>query len=274
VHDGSTSIVVLLGRRRMDRLLARLERRLGGYAIPNLILYVVGGMAIVWALAFTRPDVLGRLTLDMSAVRHGEVWRLVTFLFIPADLSYWVMINLYFTWWVGSSLEQHWGAFKLNAFYLLGALGTIVAALIAGGASNLYLDASLVLAFATVFPDVEILLFFILPIRVKWIGILTGAWLVFSFVMSEWSQRAAVVAAVGNYVLFFAGYWGAFLRSQRLRSKQRAKRDEFQASKPTLGQRACAICGAREAEGADIRVCTCEKCGAPRALCLEHARNH
>src|ERR1700758_644042 len=110
----------------MDRLLARLELRLGRYAIPNLILYVVGGMALVWALGFARPEVYDRLALDMDAVRHGQVWRLVTFLFLPTTTSiYWILFNLYFTWWVGSSLEEHWGAFKFNAFYLLGALGTI-----------------------------------------------------------------------------------------------------------------------------------------------------
>ncbi len=258
----------------MDRLLARLERRLGRYAIPNLILYVVGGMTVVWLLAYTRPELLGRLTLDMSEVRHGEVWRLVTFLFVPTDLSYWVIINLYFTWWVGTSLEQHWGAFKLNAYYFAGALGTIVAALVAGGASNLYLDASLLLAFATLFPDVEILFFFVLPLRIKWLGILTGGWLAFTCAMGSWSERGAVVAAVGTYLLFFGGHWGALFKSQTLQAKQRSRRDEFQASKPVLGQRACAICGAREADGADIRVCSCDKCGGPRALCLEHARNH
>jgi hypothetical protein len=259
----------------MDRLLARLERRLGRFAIPNLILYIVGGMALVWALSFARPEVLGRLDLDMVAVRRGEVWRLVTFLFIPTQLSpMWVIINLYFTWWIGSSLEQHWGAFKFNAFYLLGVLGTIVAALIAGGSSNLYLDSTLFLAFATLFPDVTIYLFFVLPIRVKWLGLLAAAGVVYAFAISGWAERGAIFAAMGNYSLFFTGHWVTFLKSHALQSKQASRRVEFQGGKPAFGQRLCAICGAREADGADIRVCSCDKCGGPRALCLEHARNH
>ena len=149
----------------MDRLLARLERKIGRFAIPNLITFIVGGMAIVWVLSMARPGFIGQLVLDMDAVRAGQVWRLVTFLFIPTETS---------PWWVGSSLEHHWGSFKFNAYYALGALGTIVAAVVAGPQSNTWLDASLFLAFATTFPDVSILLFFILPIRVKWLGIVAA----------------------------------------------------------------------------------------------------
>jgi hypothetical protein len=96
----------------------------------------------------------------------------------------------------------------------------------------------------------------------------------YDFIRGGLSERAAIVAALANYLLFFAGFWASFLRSRALQSKQQARRSAFQASKPVQGQRVCAICSAREADGADIRVCTCAKCGSPRALCLEHARNH
>jgi hypothetical protein len=260
----------------MDRLLARLERRIGRYAIPNLILYVVGGMAVVWVLSLSRPEGIERLMLDMQAVRRGEVWRLATFLFIPPRASpFWVLINLYFTWWVGSSLEQHWGAFKFNVYYFIGALGTIVAALIAGPTSNMWLDSSLFLAFATTFPDVTILLFFILPIRVKWLGILAAVGIAFAFVVGGWGARASIIAALVNYVLFFGGHWRQLLQQRRIGVRQKARREQLRSNAPVFGQRVCALCGAREAEGIDIRVCSCEKCGGePRALCLEHARNH
>lgn len=259
----------------MDRLLARLERRIGRYAIPNLILYVVAGMGMVWLLSMTRPDVIGRLQLDMDAVRAGQVWRLVTFLFIPIGSSYWVLINLYFAWWIGSSLEQHWGAFKFNAYYIMGMLGTIVAAAVAGPQSNTWLDASLFLAFATTFPEVQILLFFILPIRVKWLGILAALPILYFLAVGDWGTRAAIIAALGNYLVFFGGHWADVLRQRNVIVRQRAKRETFKGNEPVFGHRVCAICGKREADGADIRVCSCEKCGGkPRTLCLEHARNH
>lgn len=260
----------------MDRLLARLERRIGRFAIPNLMTFIVGGMAIVWVLSMLKDGFLAKLVLDMAAVRRGEVWRLVTFLFIPMGGSpIWVLLNLYFAWWVGSSLERHWGSFKFNAFYLLGTLGTIVAALIAGPQTNTWLDASLFLAFATTFPEVQILLFFILPIRVKWLGIVAAIGILAAFALGEWDARASITAAMANYVLFFGGHWWDAWKSRNLQVRQKARRQSIQSSAPVFGQRVCAICGAREADGADIRVCNCEKCGGQqRALCLEHARNH
>jgi membrane associated rhomboid family serine protease len=261
----------------MDRLLARLERRFGPYAIPNLILYVVGGMALVWALSFTRHDVSQRLELDMDAVRHGQVWRLVTFLFLPTTNSvYFILFNLYFTWWVGSSLEEHWGTFRFNLYYFIGVLGTIVAAAIAGPQSNTYLDYSMLLAFAALFPDVTVLLF-VIPVRVKWLGMAAAAYIAYRGVTAvDWATRAAIVAALGNYFLFFSGHWWNILKSRNLAARQNARRTEFRVSEGTpFGQRVCALCGAQEADGADIRVCSCEKCGGqPRTLCLEHARNH
>jgi membrane associated rhomboid family serine protease len=262
----------------MDRLLARLERRLGRYAIPNLIVYVVGGMALVWAMGFVRPEIYDRLSLDMDAVRHGEVWRVVTFLFLPTTRSmYWILFNLYFTWWIGSSLEEHWGTFKFNVYYLVGMLATIAAAIIAGAQSNLYLDYSMLLAFAALFPDVVIYLMYVVPLKVKWLGLAMAAFIVYDAVTANsWSTRAAIIAALGNYFLFLSGHWLGVLKARGLAARQSARRAELRAEEgPAFGQRVCAMCGAKEVDGADIRVCSCEKCGGqPRTLCLEHARKH
>jgi hypothetical protein len=281
----------------MERLLARLERRFGRFAVPNLIGVVVGGMAIVWVLSLLKPEFQDRLSLDVGAVRHGEVWRLVTFLFIPPPSSpLWVFINLYFTWWIGTSLEQHWGAFKLNAYYLLGAVGTVVAAVIAGGASNTWLDGSLFLAFATIFPNISIMLFFVIPIRVKWLGIVAALAIGYAAVMGGWGTRASILASMVNYLLFFGEHWVAMARNQGTLAQAKSRRASLRADYkgngrgasdpdremdndplPVFGNRVCAICGAREADGTDIRVCSCDKCGGQghqRPLCLQHARNH
>jgi len=267
---------VVLTNEAMERLLERLDRRLGKYAIPNLMAFVVAGMGIVWVLSMQRPEVLSRLWLDFNAVRRGELWRLVTFVLMPIPgLEMFMLINLYFLWWVGSSLEQHWGSFKFNVYYFIGALGTIGAALIAGASSNTWLDSSLFLAFATIFPDVTILLFFILPIRVKWLGILAAVGIAFAFAIGAWGTRASIIAALLNYILFFGGHWRQLWKARGLAVRQRARREQFRSNAPVFGQRTCAVCGAREADGADIRVCSCDKCGGqPRSLCLEHARNH
>jgi hypothetical protein len=261
----------------MERLLARLDRRFGGYAIPHLMTYIVGGMAILWVLSTSRPEALDRLELDLDAVRHGEFWRLFTFVLIPPRSSgFWLMVNLYFMWWVGRSLEQHWGAFKFNVYYFVGVFGAIVAALLTGAASNFWLnDVALLLAFATLFPDVEILVFFVLPLKVKWLGLLSAAPMAYAFFVGGWATRASILASLVGYVLFFAGHWRDAWRSRGVQVRQKARRAELEEVAPVFGQRACAICGAREADGVDIRVCSCEKCGGKqRPLCLDHARSH
>lgn len=260
----------------MDRILARLERRFGWFAVPNLMVVIVVGMGIVWLLTSTHPEAVARLSLDWTSVRHGQLWRLGTFLFIPpASDSYWILITLYFTWWIGSSFEQHWGPFRFTVYYLFGALATVVASVFASPMSNAWLNDSLMLGFATVFPDVEILLFFIVPIRMKWIGAFFACLFAYEFALGDFGTRAAIGAALANYVLFFAEDGWKALRGHRVLAQQRARRADARQSAPSLGLRQCAVCGAREADGADIRVCTCAKCGGrPRNLCLAHARNH
>ena len=261
----------------MERLLARLERTLGKYAIPNLTNYIVGGMVAVFVLAFVRPDFIAWLRLDMDGVRQGQVWRLFSYLFIPPSMSlWWIIFAISFTLFVGRSLESEWGAFKFNLYYLVGMIGTTIGAVIVGhGVGNDWLNMSLLFALATVFPEQEIMML-IIPVKVKWLGLLSFAFLLFSVVSGDWATRVAIICALSNYVLFFAGHWRARLRDRNVAVRQGARRAGWKESAPPprpVG-RSCAICGASQDDGADIRVCSCEKCGRARSLCLEHAKNH
>ena len=261
----------------MDRLLARLERRIGRFAIERLTSFIVGGMAIVFVLAYVRPELIGQLTLDPSRALQ-EPWRFVTYFFLPNTSELiWILFTLYWTWLVGTNLENEWGAFKFNVFYFLGALGTTAAAWITGlPVGNIWLNTSLFFAFATIFPNYEILLFFIIPIRVKWLGLLALAPVAWKFFDGSLGVKAAIAVAFGNYLLFFGGHLVALARGRQLQMRQAARRASFHPPpvEREAATRACAICGARQEDGADIRVCSCEKCGTPRELCLEHARNH
>lgn len=266
----------------MERLLARLERRIGRFAIPNLTFWIVGGMALTFVLIYAKPEALGLLVLDKSLALR-QPWRFVSYLFLPESFQLiWVIFSLYWTWLIGTNLESEWGSFKLNVYYLLGILGTTAAAWITGiPQTNIWLNTSLFFAFATIFPDYEILLFFIIPIRVKWLALLTAAGLAYFMVIGDNGMRAAIAVALVNYGLFFGGHLLALARGQRLQMKQAVRRTSFRRDREERREetksddRTCAICGKRQSEGADIRVCSCEKCGGtPRDLCLEHARNH
>ncbi len=253
---------------------------MGGLAIPHLATLIVGGMAVVFVLGSIRPEFNDLLTLDLARVRSGQVWRLVTYLFLPtSDSVIWLLFDLYLLWLVGSNLENEWGPFKFNLYYLVGMIGTTVAAWLTGGAvGNFWLNASLGLAFATLFPDYELYIFLILPVKVKWLGLLLAAYLAFEAISGSWIARGAIIAATGNYLLFFTGDLVGLFRARKLEVKQAVRRQRSSSRPPpaiVTGGRVCAICGKREEDGADIRVCSCEKCGGkPRELCLAHARSH
>lgn len=264
----------------MDRLLARLERTfLAKIAIERLTTFIVGGMAIAFVLCQVRPEFREYLTLVPRLV-PSQPWRLVSFLFVPPEQGHliWVAISLYFTWLIGTNLEQEWGALKFNAFYFVGALCTLAAGFITGTSlTNVYLNISLFVAFATIFPDYEIRIFFILPMKVKWLAFLAAAYAVFLLATGDNFQRVGIAAVSANYLLFFGGHLLALARGRRMLVRQAARRAEQrpQATEREEDTRTCAICGATQEDGADIRVCSCEKCGGvPRQLCLEHARSH
>jgi membrane associated rhomboid family serine protease len=260
----------------MDRLLARLERKLGRFAIERLITYVVGGMAMVFVLGLVRPEFVRMLELE-PRLALSQPWRFVTFLFIPQTWSLiWVLFSLYFTWLVGSSLENEWGAFKFNVYYFLGALGTAGAAYITGDPQgSMWLHTSMYFAFATVFPNYELYIFFLLRVKVKWLALIFAAFVVLQFVLGDLGTKAAIGVALGNYLLFFSAKLVDLARGRRMAVRQAARRAAHSpVAPPKQAGRACAICGASQDDGADIRVCSCEKCGGPRDLCLEHARNH
>src|SRR5262249_25462717 len=109
-------------------------------------------MAAVFAISYARASFVDKLTLDLARVAHGEVWRLITYIFIPHNTELiWVFFSLYWLWIMGTSLEAEWGSFKFNAYYFVGMIGTTIAAALAGGAiGGFYLNLSITFAFATV----------------------------------------------------------------------------------------------------------------------------
>lgn len=234
--------------------LDKFERRFGFIAIPGLLRYIAILTALVFVLYKVDPSYLGLIDLDPSAIGRGQVWRLVTYLFIPQltsllPLPDWVNAAFYvlFLWWMGNGLEGAWGPFRLTLFVLIGMIGTTVAALLFGASfSNIMLTASLFFAFANFFPDVVIYFAYVLPLKVKWIAWGTAALLLYSFIFASMEYRAAFVAAMANYILFFGA---ETYRAARHRKEvtERRKRFEVQArDAETEPLHKCATCGATE----------------------------
>src|SRR5213596_2577075 len=208
--------------------LDKLERRFGFLGIPGLIRIVIGFTALVWALLWLNPNFRFALDLDPARIRHGEVWRLITYIFVPQTLSFWIILALWFLWFIGEGLEQAWGAFRLTLYFIVGMIGTTVAAFFFGARfSNSMLYASLFFAFARFYPDQVIYLFFVLPAKIKWIAWATAAILLGKFVIGPMSYRMALVAAMANYLIFFGP---EIIHDARHRGEVSARRKRYAQS--------------------------------------------
>jgi hypothetical protein len=181
---------------------------------------------------------------------------------------------------MGTSLEAEWGAFKFLVYWLVGLLATVGAAwAVHRPATNGPFLMTLFLAFATLWPDYEIRVFFVLPVKVKWLAYLDGIYLVYHTATLDGFEMLLPAVSVANYVLFFgATLWdrvrGYGRQAARAGARSRMRASVAEAALPSV--RRCAICGASNDDPeVEIRVCDCEKCGGVmRDLCLPHARNH
>lgn len=192
--------------------LDKLERKFGRCYIPNLMLYIVIGNIVVFIFAYLFPDlpITSLLYFDRSAILQGQVWRVLSFVFYPFSFSpIFMLISCYFYWMIGSQLEQAWGGFRFNAFYFTGIIGTIIGGFITGYATSYYLNLSLFLAFAAIFPNVQFLLFFIIPIKAKYMAYVDVALLLWSLVSCiigrDWGEAVSIIVAFLNIALFFGG---------------------------------------------------------------------
>ena len=186
--------------------LNRLERKIGRHYIPNLMRYLCLGMLGVFILDYLplARSAWGLLYFNRGLILQGQVWRLITFIFLPPNSSViFILLSLYFYYFLGTSLENHWGSARFNIYYAIGILGNIAAGFITGVATNEYLNLTLLLAFAVLYPDMEILLFFFLPVKMRWIG---GAWavyLLYQLIVMPFAYKVSLLFSLLPFLLFF-----------------------------------------------------------------------
>ena len=204
--------------------LAKMNRKYGRYAIKNLMLYIVIGQAIVFGFDFILSSaglsLSYQLFFSLPHIKAGQIWRLLSFVFLPPSSSLlFIAFALYFYWLIGSSLENEWGSFKFNVFYFTGIIGTMLGGLITQTATNMYINLSLFLAFAIIYPNFEILVFFLLPVKVKYIAIIYVVFLIFQLITSGFGGRVAILISILNILLFFGPEIIDQIRNWRRRMK-------------------------------------------------------
>ncbi|MCR4956349.1 MAG: hypothetical protein K6A30_06670 [Lachnospiraceae bacterium] len=268
--------------------LYKMERKLGKYAIPNLITYLIGAYAFGIALYFIAPKALEYLTLEPYYILKGQVWRLISWIFIPSSISIFTIIMLLFYYSIGRQLELYWGAFRFN-LYIFGALiFTDIAAMILYGVllkiygmamplsgyfSTSYINLSLFLAFAVCFPEMEVRLYFLIPVKMKWMAVVYGVIIAYEVVTSGWVVRTAIIASLLNFIIFY-------LLTRNYKSispKEIHRKKKFHQQVKTSTQKTkhkCAICGRTEDDDPTLQFRYCSKCAGNHEYCQDHLFTH
>jgi hypothetical protein len=264
-----------------------LHPRLG---IPGLMRYIVGANAVIYLLSlFARGGSLNFLCMDPASVLRGELWRIVTYVLLPTNGGIFLVISLFFYYWLGESLERLWGSTKFTVYYVSGTLLTALASLLAyliDGISvpvygAVYVNTALFLAFALNYPDAMVNIYFIIPVKMKWLAALEGILYALSVVTAiaarMWGQALMPIVALLNLFVFFTP---DFLRkADRVKAHTRPQAVQFRrAVKEQQRQKGyhhkCSVCGRTDTDYPDLQFRYCSKCAGYHCFCEDHIFNH
>lgn len=289
-------------------MLRKLERRFGKYAVVGLMRYVIILYVLGFVISMMSPNFYYEyLMLDVDKLLRGQVWRIVTFLIQPMDTNpFYLLLSLYLYYMIGNSLEMRWGSFRFNLFYFSGVLFNVLATVVIYIATYIYagvgvsfpidltyINLSMFLAFAVEFAEVQLLLFFVIPIKVKYLGIasaiLEGYFIVSAFIngdpLAKWIAVAAFVAVLNFVIFYFATRkYRSAMNAQQIRRRvvyqQSVRRGQQEGPVSRAGatkvitRHKCAVCGRTELDGDDLEFRFCSKCEGNYEYCMDHLYTH
>lgn len=257
-------------------ILNKLERKFGRFGIPNLTLLFIFPQVALYVLSIGRPKMLEGLVLVPGLVLKGEWWRLITFLVIPPFTN---ALFAFFFWYLfylmGTALENYWGTFRYNIYLLIGYAATVAASFLTPDfpSSNAFLQGSVFLAFAFLYPDFQLLIFFILPVKIKYVAAVTWIWYLLIMVFGQWGSRLLVLASIINFLIFFADDIVYRIKTGRRHMVGQASR--FGASRKTEEPfHHCMVCGITDKTHPDMDFRYCPDCQGTYGYCTDHLNNH
>lgn len=265
----------------MRKILDRIERAWRPHAIPNVTQGLVLGQVLPFVLSLSDQVDLGVIALIPGKVLEGEVWRLVTFLlYPPVAHPIFALIAWYVFWLMGTALEDRWGTARYNIYLFVAWLATIGSSFLVPvfvgqfgwlmPSTNAYIGLSVFLAFAYLFPNFEFLLFFLLPVKVKWLALISWVFIAFQVVLGSWVTRMTALASIANFLLFFGD---DILLSMRAGHKKMGRKLENMREEERVYHR-CTVCGVTERDDPQMDFRYCSSCEGDREYCSEHLRSH
>lgn len=284
----------------MNSFLNKLERKFGRYAISNLAKYLIYGYGAGYALYFLgmifKLDLLSLISLDPYKILHGQIWRLVTWIIVPPEISFWAIFLLLIFFSFGNTLERTWGTFRFNVYIISGIVFTLIGAFILYGAYFLagytakyppyilsshigdyfktyYVYLTIFFACAVEYPDIQMLMMFIIPIKLKWIAVFMAVILGLNFLAGNWETKIAVIASLLNFALFFFGTRNyKYISPGEVHRRQEFKRQT--RHNVIVTKHKCAICGRTEEDSDGLEFRFCSKCNGNYEYCQDHLFTH
>lgn len=286
----------------MQQWLDRFCRKHPRLTLPGLMRYIVIGNVLVYLLDFFGtngyPIASSLLGFSADAIAHGQIWRIVTFIFVPLSGQNPIVfaLSLYLYYFIGNALEREWGSNKFTIFYLFGVVLNILVGFLVGGASMHYINLSMFFAFATLYPDLQFLLFFIIPVKAKWLAWFDAAWFALSVLRYLFQGHLLLalipVVAIFNYLLFFATDISNQVSYWRTRAAQKRKQQQYRQAyqnpggpkvvnfhdaktqtKPNYLHK-CAVCGKTDRTDPQMEFRYCSRCNGYYCYCADHINNH
>ena len=266
-----------------------------GFGIANLMKYIaIGNVAIFLMDLVTGGYASAFLRFHPQLILHGQIWRLLTFVFVPVSgfnprdmfSILWFAMSVLFYYYVGNALERQWGSARFTMFYGLGVVLNIIIGFAFGLPVNMYyVNMSMFFSFATLYPDMQVLLYGILPLKVKWLAWFDAALFAFDMVravsMGAWAFALLPVAALLNYFIFFWDDLMYLIRGKRERAAYRRspqvvnfKKAQKELKKDRGYIHKCAVCGITDADDPDMEFRYCSKCNGYYCYCSKHINNH
>lgn len=280
------------------KFIDKLERKFGRFGIPNLTIYMIVCYVIGYALMIVNPGILNWLSLEPAYILRGQVWRLVTWVLYPPSTSgvlWFAIAVLFFYYPIGTSLERTIGTFKYTLYILSGVIFTILGAFILyfllGGNvlvgnvfSTYYISLSTFLAYAMCYPDMQVLLMFIIPVKMKWMAIFYVVIVVYEMIQyimaGTWYLVIPIVASLLNFIIFYFGTKDF----SRYNPKEVHRRNEFRRAMEPQGRmksgsgsvtkHKCAICGRTELDDPNLEFRFCSRCNGNYEYCQDHLFTH
>ncbi len=259
------------------------------FGIPNLMLYIVVVSLAVWLLSImdSSKTLLTYFSFSPELICKGQVWRLITFIFIPQDMSMWALLFFYFYYWIGSTLEREWGTPRFNIFIFSGVILTVIYGMliyfITGSSANIgtyYIYLSMFFSFATLYPDMQVLFMFIIPIKIKWLAYIDAAFFVFAMLTTRFPFNLLPLIAILNYLIFFGADLISSLSRNRVRYNKTTVNFNREKQKIKYEQRQknythkCCVCGRTDTDYPNLEFRYCSKCAGYHCFCQDHINNH